>query len=118
MYVARAVALQRLKRHEDAIRDLSQALLLRRKAGSVLSDHRYSQPELLNARAYTRAIAGLELDEALHDINDAIEGERENAHFLDTRGYIYYLRGDYDQARAGSGQGACSSPKRIVRSCV
>jgi tetratricopeptide (TPR) repeat protein len=89
LYVLRAVVLQRLERHEDAIRDVSQAVRL----------HRSTDPLLLNARAYTRAIAGQELDAALDDINRAIDMEGENSHYLDTRGYIYFLQGDYQRAR-------------------
>jgi len=85
----RATALQRLDRHEDAIRDLGQAVDLRRN----------TDPRLLNARAYTRAVAQQELDEALKDIELAIGIEGENAHYLDTRGYIRFLLGDYARAR-------------------
>ena len=88
-YELRSMSLQRLERHEEAIHDISQAVQMRR-----------SDPNLLNARAYTRAIAGLELNQALEDIQLAMRLEGENSHFLDTRGYIYFLLGEYDQALA------------------
>jgi tetratricopeptide (TPR) repeat protein len=98
-YVARAMVLQRLERHEDAIRDLSQAIRLHRNSDVPLLRYApYTRSELLNSRAYTRAIAGLELDAALADIDRAITMEGENAHYLDTRGYIYFLLEDYHRA--------------------
>ncbi len=84
----RSRVLQRLERHDDAIRDVTQAMQLTRNA----------DPGLLNARAYTRAIAGQELDEALSDVEEALELEHNNADYLDTRGYVHYLRGDYELA--------------------
>jgi tetratricopeptide (TPR) repeat protein len=88
-YVLRSASLQRLERHEDAIRDVSQAVQLHSSDGN-----------LLNARAYTRAIAGQELDQALADIEEAIRLEGENSHYLDTQGYIRYLMGQHDRALA------------------
>ena len=88
-YAGRSVVYQRLERHRDAIDDVSKAIQLRPR-----NDH-----TLLNHRAYTRAIAGLELDEALDDIQRAIDmAPVEEAAYLDTRGYIYYLLGRYDEA--------------------
>jgi tetratricopeptide (TPR) repeat protein len=52
----------------------------------------------LNARAYGRALAGVELDEALVDIEEALTAWPDNADFLDTRGYIHFLRGDAEEA--------------------
>lgn len=88
-YTGRSVVYQRLKRHREAIDDLTHAMQLRPK-----NDHR-----LLNHRAYTRAIANMELEEALVDIQQAIDtiGVDEPA-YLDTRGYIYYLLGRYEEA--------------------
>jgi tetratricopeptide (TPR) repeat protein len=85
----RAMSLQRLDRHDEAIRDVTKAIQMRR-----------FEPHLLNSRAYTRAIAGVELNEALQDIQSAIESEGRNSHYLDTRGYIYFLLGEYEPALA------------------
>jgi tetratricopeptide (TPR) repeat protein len=85
-YLLRSRVLQRLERHEDAIRDTSQAVRLRPSA------------DMLNERAYTRAIAGLELEEALKDIGQALAEERDNLSFLDTRGYVYFRLGKYTEA--------------------
>ncbi len=89
-YEQRSRVLQRMERHEDAIRDISQAVSLRRT----------SDPRLLNARAYTRAIAHCELDAAYEDIQKAIGSEGENPEYLDTRGFIYFLKGEYSLALA------------------
>lgn len=81
-YTGRSTVYQRMERHREAIDDLTRAIQLRPK-----DDH-----TLLNHRAYTRAIANLELEEALADIQLAIDQiHYEEAAYLDTRGYIYYL---------------------------
>ncbi|MEX2119662.1 MAG: tetratricopeptide repeat protein [Pirellulales bacterium] len=97
-YLGRSMALQRLDRHHEAIADLSRAVA-----------DRPDDPIRLNARAYARAIAGIELEEAMQDIEKALEllgnelGDLRGlddtrAHFLDTRGYLHYLRGNYEPA--------------------
>ena len=88
-YSGRSTVYQRMERHREAIDDVTRALELRPR-----SDHK-----LLNHRAYTRAIAGLELEEALSDIQQAIDQiHYEEAAYLDTRGYIYHLLGRHDEA--------------------
>lgn len=87
-YVLRARAFQRMKNHDAAIRDVTHAISL----------HRNLDPDLLNTRAYTRAIAETELDEALEDIDRALKIEGENASFRDTRGYILLLQGKSQEA--------------------
>lgn len=52
----------------------------------------------LNNFAYERALAGEDLPQALEDVQRAIELVPDNAAFLDTRGYLCYLLGDYAQA--------------------
>jgi len=88
-YELRSASLQRLKRHQDAVRDLSQAV-----------EMRHRDPHLLNARAYTRAIGGMELEQGLEDIELAIRLEGENPHYLDTRGYLLFLLGEHNRALA------------------
>ncbi|MBI2824793.1 MAG: tetratricopeptide repeat protein [Planctomycetia bacterium] len=87
-FMLRAQALQRQNRHDAAIRDMTQAVRLRRPL----------DPRPLNGRAYARAIAGVELDAALVDVKQALDLDRNNAAYLDTRGYIRYLRGEYTEA--------------------
>jgi tetratricopeptide (TPR) repeat protein len=77
----------RLERYPEAIEDASQAVKL-----SPTSSN-------LNSRAYVRALANMQLNDALADINKALEdiGE-DNAEFLDTRGYLLHLLDHDDQA--------------------
>lgn len=111
-YLGRSSALQRLNRHREAIDDLTQAL--------KLSTSRDATPH--NNRAYARAIAGVDLAEALDDVQQALtivdEDLRENllpnrrfalnvpelkgqkAAYLDTRGYVYFLQSRYEEALA------------------
>jgi tetratricopeptide (TPR) repeat protein len=90
-YTGRSTVYQRMERHREAIDDVTRAIRLRPK-----NDH-----ELLNHRAYARAIANMELEEALADIQQAIElAGYEEAAYLDTRGYIYYLLGRHEEALA------------------
>lgn len=110
-YVGRSSALQRLHRHREAIDDLTHAI--------KLSDSRAAMPR--NNRAYARAIAGLDIADALADVQQAIaivgeelahdslnldrhslermsELKGQNAAYLDTRGYIYFLEKRYEDA--------------------
>jgi tetratricopeptide (TPR) repeat protein len=77
----------RLQRYQEAIDDASQAVRL-----SPTSSN-------LNTRAYVRALANLELTDALADINKALaETGDDNAEFLDTRGYLLHLLDRNDEA--------------------
>lgn len=112
-YLGRSTALQRLNRHQEAIDDLTQAI--------KLSPSRDAMPR--NNRAYARALAGVDLHEALGDVQQAISMVEENlaresltptkysmmmvafaksqkAAYLDTRGYIYFLQERYADALA------------------
>lgn len=57
-----------------------------------------NDPELLNNRAYARALAQLDLEEALDDIENALATDPENESYIDTRGYLHYLLGDQKKA--------------------
>jgi tetratricopeptide (TPR) repeat protein len=54
----------------------------------------------LNGLAYSQALAKVELDEALTSVNEALDLEEGNYNILDTRGYIHFLRKDYEAALA------------------
>ncbi|HEY2838110.1 MAG TPA: hypothetical protein VGJ26_03105 [Pirellulales bacterium] len=84
----RATALQRLQRHDEAIAEVTKAIKL----------HGEFSATLLNSRAYFRALAGTELDEALEDVERALDREHDNAAYLDTRAYILFLKGDHGKA--------------------
>ena len=83
---------QRQRHHEKAIAD-SDLLVEASKAAS-------ERAESLNARAYARALGNVQITEGLEDIQAAFDalGTEDNAAFLDTRGYLYYLNGDFDEA--------------------
>lgn len=90
-YLARSMAWQRLGQHGKAIDDLTKAI------GYLPPD----EPLGWNNRAYARAIAGVDLQQALDDVQKAIKlSDRDTAAYVDTRGYIYYLLGDYRSALA------------------
>lgn len=112
-YVGRGGALMRLGRLREAIDDQTRAI--------GLGPERWTMP--LNNRAYFRALAGIELNEALIDIEEALRllDERindfrlqiadasklrdfnvraggERATFLDTRGYVLLGQGKLSDA--------------------
>lgn len=100
-YRGRSQVYQRLNRHREAIDDLTQVI--------KLSSERDARSR--NDRAYARAIAGIELEDAFKDIEEALEysaelrgtpdtGENANAAFLDTRGYLHLLLGRPEAALA------------------
>ncbi|MGH7137322.1 MAG: tetratricopeptide repeat protein, partial [Pirellulales bacterium] len=114
VYVARSFAYQRLRRHREAIDDLTKAV--------ALSDG--SLPR--NNRAYARAQAGIELHEAMIDVEQALVMNKQElqqaeqsglgappaerliaahlkvwkAAYLDTRGYLFFLQQNYESALA------------------
>ncbi|MEM7560624.1 MAG: hypothetical protein AAF394_15990 [Planctomycetota bacterium] len=51
-----------------------------------------------NLLAYNRALAGVELDKALEDINFALDHYPNMYHFLDTRAWVYYRMNQFDKA--------------------
>ena len=53
---------------------------------------------VLNNYAYSLSERGIQLDRALRMVNDALEADPNNASYLDTKGWIYFQRGDYENA--------------------
>ena len=53
----------------------------------------------MNNYAYNLSLQGEDLDRALELAEEAISYQPENAAYLDTIGWIYYKRGEYEQAR-------------------
>ncbi|MBS0210969.1 MAG: hypothetical protein JSS27_18655 [Planctomycetes bacterium] len=88
-YLYRSMLWQRKHEFRKAIDDANQAV--------TRSLARDAAP--LNARAYARAVAGVELKDALVDIENAINFVGgDNAAFIDTRGYLQFLLGNHDAA--------------------
>jgi tetratricopeptide (TPR) repeat protein len=52
----------------------------------------------LNNRAYMRALARMEIDEALQDVEEALKLEGANASYIDTKAYLLYLKGRHREA--------------------
>lgn len=88
-YLFRSMIWQRKHEFRKAIDDANQAVARggARNAGA------------LNARAYARAVANVELAEGLTDIENAIKFVGgDNSAFIDTRGYLHFLLGNNDAA--------------------
>jgi len=92
-FTERSAVYQRMDRHEEAIADLERARDLR-PAGEALP---------LNNLAYGRARAGTNLEQALSEVQQAIEQSADSPElytFLDTRGYVYHLLDRNEEALA------------------
>jgi tetratricopeptide (TPR) repeat protein len=87
----RSQVYQRLGRHDEALTDW-------RTLAETNSGFGLTPATILNGRAYARAVAGVELEEALKDVERAIQLSAEDAALLDTRGFIHLLRGDTARA--------------------
>lgn len=57
-------------------------------------------PNAHNSRCWTRVKANVELDQALADCDDAIDGDADNASFRDSRGWLQLRRDQPAKARA------------------
>ncbi len=51
-----------------------------------------------NYLAYMWAERGLHLDEAMRLVDIALQHEPDSAAYIDTKGWIYFMRGDYEEA--------------------
>ncbi len=88
----RLLVYQRMGQHELALADADRMVEESANAGQ--------RAVALNIRAYGRALANCEPQKGLDDIQAAFEAlaTEDNAAFLDTRGYLLYLIGDFEQA--------------------
>ncbi len=82
-----------LQRGPEAVADVEQYIKL-------LAPRGRSQAAALNQLAYTRAVANQDLEVALSEVTEALKVLGDDAALLDTRGFINYLRGDLQAARA------------------
>lgn len=87
IYYTRGIALERVKRWQDAEKDLKMALKLKPE-----------QPLVLNYLAYTWVEAGVNQDEALAMLQRAVALRPEDGFIIDSLGWAYYKRGDFVNA--------------------
>jgi tetratricopeptide (TPR) repeat protein len=115
------IAYQRVHRNPDAVTELEKALHMDDKNVDALtalaltldemkrideSDSIYERalridPHnhlLLNNYGYSLAERGLQLDRALKMSKEAVDLQPANQSYLDTYGWIFYMRGDYHEA--------------------
>lgn len=69
------------------------------------------RPSALNGRCWARALAGSELDVALHDCDAALRARPGTAAFLDSRGLVELRRGDFAKAVADYDDALAKQPK-------
>ena len=119
----RGFVLQRLGRTRDALNDCDKAVELAPTAEEAEAslEAAYERANVLNSRAYNRALAGEELTGALDDVGEALlllgdeppmfigvrDWKEYRAMYLDTRGYVLHLLerrkealADFDEAIA------------------
>jgi tetratricopeptide (TPR) repeat protein len=101
---ARTFVFQRLGRHDEAIEDWNFVVDYYRprpneSAKAPTDRERYAY--VLNNRAYARALANKDIEQGLHDIQQSFEarGREDDPVLLDTQGYLYYLNGQYREAK-------------------
>lgn len=92
-YIMKGDALARLNKSDEALEAYSKAL-----------GHDPTNATALNNRAYHLATIQENLVEAAKDVEEAIDIGGEQPAFVDTRGFISYLRGDFKQALADFNQ--------------
>lgn len=83
----RAWIYYRQQRAKEALRDADEAVNME-----------VNNPGARNGRAYLCALLGQNLKTGLDDINLALRQEPDNAAYLDTRGYLLFKQGEYDEA--------------------
>lgn len=96
-------ALQHLGRHRDAVEDLRRIERLTRTPSLVLRESWYNLRRAtdLNGLAYAQALAKIDLDEALENIDAALElfpPDFCRTSLLETRAFIYCQRGEYQRS--------------------
>jgi tetratricopeptide (TPR) repeat protein len=102
----RVLVYQRRGEHERALMDVEKLVEVVRDqptasfATAMASDMAYE--DALNLRAYSRALAGREIKQGLADIEQAFlrAGTENNPAYLDTRGFLRYLDGDFAGAES------------------
>jgi tetratricopeptide (TPR) repeat protein len=84
--------LQNCGEFERAVEDWKKIEKFSKRSGSP------PRASALNGLAYAQALANIELDDALAKINEALDLAVNEAALLDTRGFVLYRRGEYEEA--------------------
>ena len=87
IYYTRGISLERIKRWDEAEKDLKFALTLK-----------HEQPLVMNYLAYTWVEQGTHMDEALAMLKRAVELRPDDGFVIDSLGWAYYRRGDFVNA--------------------
>lgn len=90
--LVRSQILQQLDRHAEAIADWKTIDRLSQTRGIP------DRATALNGLAYARAVGKLDLDDALKNVNAALELEPKSPSILDTRGYLLHLQAKDEEA--------------------
>lgn len=90
-------AYERLGRIDDAARMFKKCIALEPPPARAQDYNAWV--DALNYLAYMWAERGLHLDEGLELINRALAIQPDNAAYIDTRGWIYFMQGRYVEAR-------------------
>lgn len=89
--------------------DTEQAQTIMR---DVLRDHPDHAPTN-NDLAYVWSLEGRDLDKALEMAKRAVAAEPENEAYLDTKGWVYYKLGDFDEAVRWLGRALAASQSKL-----
>ncbi len=87
LFYARGVALERSKRWTEAERDFLKSLSLSP-----------NQPITLNYLGYSWVDQNINMDEAMRLIKKAVQLSPDDGYIVDSLGWAYYKRGDYERA--------------------
>jgi tetratricopeptide (TPR) repeat protein len=87
-YGDRGKSYLKLNKYDLAIADFDASLALRTNDSTVLSD-----------RCWARGLLNRDLDKALADCNQSLQIEENAATVLDSRGFIYFRKGQFADAR-------------------
>jgi tetratricopeptide (TPR) repeat protein len=86
-YFSRGISLERLNKWQKAEPDFMKALELKP-----------NHPEVMNYLAYTWVTQGVNLEKARDMLNLAVEARPNDAHIIDSYGWVLYTLGEYEEA--------------------